>query len=181
MDVAAGILVAAAVLATLAVAVVKRVGPEQGELFRIRETPMTAVLGFALWAEAFVVLYFLLTQPERLAPSGQSRLNSYIFLAASAVLGGAMILYCFVKKILVFDDRVTYVSLLGQRKTIRWDEITEVKATQSKRLTLLKDGAQFTVGGRAGAYHRFLKLAAKKIPPEAGEDVLAGLKAAYKL
>lgn len=182
MELAVGILVAAVALGTGAVAVAKRGGPEQGELFRIRETPMTAAMGLALWVEAFFLLYVLLTRPDQLAPSVRSRINAYLFLVVSAVLGGAMILYSFVKKILVFDDRVTYVSALGQRKTLRWDEIDEVRVTQTKRLTLLKKGGvQFTVGGRTEAYRRFIKFASKKVPPEAGEDVLAGLKTALKL
>jgi hypothetical protein len=182
MELFATILYAAAIISTGILLLTKRCGPKPEELFRIHETPLTAALGAALWAEAGIVLYFLFTHPERLAPSAQSKLNAYIFLFASAVLGCGMILYSFVKVILVFDDRVTYISIFGSDSTLKWNEIDEVKATQSKRLTLYqKDGIHFTVGGKPAPYHRFIKLACKKIPPEAGEDILASLKTAFKL
>lgn len=181
METATLILMAAVAAATLYFLFAKRV-PEQGELLRINEPPMTALLGFALWVEAGFVLYFLLTQPEHVAVSQQGRINAYIFLLASAALGGTMILYSFTKAILVFSDRVVYVSLFGRQETLRWEEIDEVKVTQSKRLTLLhKGGTQFTVGGKMESYREFVKLASKKIPPEAGEDILKELRIRLKL
>lgn len=181
METAVMVLMAAIAAATAYFLAAKRT-PPQGELLRVTEPPMTALLGLALWLEAGIVLFFLLTQPNHVAVSQQGRINAYLFLLASAALGGAMILYSFVKVILVFPDRVVYVSWFGQQETLRWEEIDEVKATQSKRLTLIhRGGTQFTVGGRMDAYREFVKLAGKKIPPEAGEDILAGLKKRLKL
>ncbi len=182
MEIAVTILFAAVVIGTGIFVLMKKCDLQPGEVLRIRETPLTAVLGFALWVEAGIVLYFLFTRPEQLAPSAQSKLNTYIFLFASAAFGCGMVLYSFVKVILVFDDRITYISIFGVASTLKWDEIDEVKTTQSKRLTLYqKGGTRFTIGGKTDPYHRFIKLACKKIPAEAGEDVLAGLKTAFKL
>jgi hypothetical protein len=174
-------LMAAVVAITLLFLLVKRT-PKQGELLRIKEPPMTAWLGLVLWVEAGIVLYFLLTQPEHLVVSQQGRINAYIFLLVSAVFGGIMILYCFKKVILVFPDQVVYVSLFGQQETLRWEEIDQIKTTQSKRLTLIhKGGTQFTVGGKTEDYREFVKLASKKIPPEAGEDILQELRLRLKI
>lgn len=182
METAAMCLMAAAAAATVFFLVTGRAPRREGELLRVKEPPMTAAFGIALWLEAGIVLYFLLTRPERVAVSGQGRINACIFLVASAALGGGALLYAFVKAVLVFSDRVVYVSPFGRRKTLRWEEIDEVKAAQSKRLTLIhRNGVRFTVGGRMEAYREFVRLAGKKIPPEAGEDILSELRIRLKL
>lgn len=181
METTVWVLMAAIAAITLFFLIAKQT-PKQGELLRIKEPPMTALLGLVLWLEAGVVLYFLLNQPQQVAVSQQGRINAYIFLVASVAFGGAMILYCFKKVILVFPDRVVYVSMFGQQQTLNWEEIDQVKMTQSKRLTLIHvGGTKFTVGGKTESYREFVKLASKKIPSEAGEDILKDLRIRLKM
>ncbi len=175
-------LMLAILIAALFLLFTRRTPRREGELLRIYEPRITAALGVALFVEAGIVLYFLLTQPERVASSYTGQVNACIFLLASTAFGAAAFLYSFVKVVIVFEDRVVYVSILGREKSLRWGEIDKIKLTQSRRLTLLdREGEGFAVGGAASAYREFVRFASKKIPAEAGEDILAGLRTSMKL
>ncbi|MEM1485776.1 hypothetical protein V6615_13035 [Oscillospiraceae bacterium PP1C4] len=176
------ILFGAAVIVTAATISLKRCKPLEDELFRIREIPMTAVLGIALWAEAAGILYVLSTVPERLLTNQNASVNSYVFLTVSIILGSGMLLYRTVKIIIVCQNVVVYVSLLGKKTVLRWDEVSNLKLSHSKRLTMIsEDGKKITVGGEKQSYGRFIILASQKLEPETGEEILVGLKSSLKL
>ena len=80
------------------------------------------------------------------------------------------------------QDGVTYVSFLGQCKELDWEDVTEVKQSSGKRLVLAaRDGTKITVGGSKNTYAEFIRLAARYIPPEAGDDVLRSIRASLKI
>lgn len=155
--------------------------PQKGELFRVKEIFMTLILGIALWVETIAVLFVMYTTPDKLVNSGDSTMNIYIFLSASIILGAVLILYYSVKCIIISDNDIIYISIIGKKKTIAWKNIKEIKTSQGRRLTIIgKDGVKLTVGGNKESYKRFLKMSEQKIKPEIGEDIILGLKAAFK-
>ena len=170
------------IIGTLYMIISRRQKTLENELFRIKETYMTALLGLGLWAEAGAILYIMCTVPEKLAMTQTSTINTYIFLGASIILGAILNLYYFLKNIIIGETYITYVSILGSTTTFNWNEINKVKLSQGKRLTLIsKNSNKFTVGGDKGPYKKFIIIALNKIKPEVGQDVLHHLKLAFKI
>lgn len=145
------------------------------ELFRVREIGMTSVLGALLWLEAGAILAYGITLPERLSGGFSSELNVFGFLALSILLGAYMQLYYFVKVIIVTEAGIVGVSVWGRKTVLEWQAVSEVRVSMLRRVTLAGSGGSVTVGGEKKAYARFLKLAARKIQADTGNDILAGL------
>lgn len=179
-----GILFILVVAATLILIATRRPKKEQpGELFRIREISITSLLGLMLWLEAGFILYYGIMMPERLITSSQAEINVYIFLILSILAGAFMLLYYFVKCAIVTKDGVIGISPLGEKTVLKWKEVASLKLNTGKRLTLINKEAtkKITVGGEQASYKNFLRIACKEIPPEAGDDILRGLKLSMKL
>lgn len=174
-------LYAVVLLATVGIIVLRRPKNSPDAKFTIREIPMTAVLGLFLWLEAGVILYYWYTVPERLVRSRNSQINVCIFLSLSALLGSGLLLYYFVKRVIVSENGVTYVDLFGRSEFMQWEKITSVKQSSGKRMVLEGGGMKFTVGGNRKGVIRFVKYATGKIPPIAGDDVLRNMKKALKI
>ncbi len=175
------VLYAFLVVATFFIAFTRRSAPEAGEELRIREHWMTILLGAALWAEAGVLLFYAVTQPEAVFHSQNTVINTCIFLALSAVLGSGMILYGTVKCILVTKEHIVSVNLLGQRTTIAWNQISAVQQTAGKRMTLQdKNGEKISVGGNRAIFRSFVALASQRVPAVVAGDTIANLKTALK-
>ena len=143
------------------------------ELLRLSETSFTAVLGLMLIALAFFLLY---AKYSNSALAGTDT-NSYLFVAGFAILcsgsGSGILLYTFLKRIIVCEDRVMAVSLFGKIESLQWKGIIEVKASLlSRSVTLIGSDAQLKVSGEPKAYKKFLEIAKKKIHRAAGSDVL---------
>lgn len=173
---------AVVIIVTAVIIATRRCKRMPGELYRIREISMTAVLGALLWLEAGTILYYDLAIPQRLITNSNSQINVYIFLTLSILTGAGMLLYYFVKSIVVCEDSVTYVSFYGTTKILKWEEITEVRTNVGKRFVLIgKNNVKMTVGGQRKTYKEFIELACKKIRPEVGEDILIGLKKSLKM
>lgn len=166
------------VIATLAVIIAKRVKTKQaGELFRLKEINMTAVLGFLLWIEAGTILGCALWQPESIITSNTAKWNLYIFLLLSILLGSFMLLYYFVKCDIILENGVIGVSVTGKQTTLDWKEVWDVSLFNGKRLVMQDKGStkKIVVGGEKKVYKEFVQLALKKTNPGKGRDVLKGL------
>ena len=73
-------------------------------------------------------------------------------------------------------DKLIIVSIFNYIKIIKWDDISKVESTFSKKLKITsKDGQKVLISGEKNAMKKFLKVANKKIHPEIGEDILLGL------
>lgn len=175
------VLYAVVLLATAGIILLRRPKKAEGAKFTIQEIPMTAGLGLFLWLEAGVILYYWYTVPERLVLSRNSQINVCIFLLLSALLGSGLLLYYFVKRIIVSESGVTYVDLFGRTEFLQWEKITSVKQSSGKRMVLEGGETKFTVGGNRKGVIQFVKYAAGKIPPIAGDDVLRNMKKALKI
>lgn len=172
------------ILATLALIAFRGVRTQQsGERFRIREISLTALLGAMLWLEAAFILYYGLTVPERIITSARAEINVYIFLFLSIIGGSFMLLYYFVKCCIVTDDGIIGISPFGKKTVLKWKEVASLQLGVGKRLTLISKEAtkKITVGGEQSSYKNFLRIACQEIRPEAGDDVLRGLRLSMKL
>lgn len=152
-----------------------------GELLTFRETPLTGLLGLALWTEAGILLYYAIARPERLLTSRNAEINTVIFLAASLLLGAVMVLYSTVKCTVVRDEGLTVYNLLGRAETLAWDEIDEVQRTAGKRIILKAGRKKVTVGGDREKFKTFVRIASEKIDRSVGSSVFSSLKAALRL
>ncbi|MGE4485747.1 MAG: hypothetical protein AB7C97_11620 [Oscillospiraceae bacterium] len=171
-----------ALLGTFVFVVTRRTGPGKDELFRIKETPMTALFGLMILIEAGFLQYFLITKPEQIVATGEGLRNAYLFLFISVALGCCLIMYAFVKTVIVTEKGVICVSLFGSHEEVDWNEIDGIELTRNNRLVLIKGKElKVTVGGDRESFKRFIKMADKKIRPEAGEDILLTLKEKYKV
>lgn len=145
------------------------------EIFRVREIGMTSVLGALLWLEAGAILAYGITLPERLSGGFSSDLNVFGFLVLSILLGAYMQLYYFVKAIVVTDAGIVGISVWGKQTVLEWQDISEIRVSMLRRVTLGGHNGSVTVGGEKKAYARFLRLAVKKIQADTGNDILIGL------
>ena len=105
---------------------------------------------------------------------------SYLYIGGFAILsvafGCGILLYTFLRKVIVYEDGFVFVSILGKEKRLLWKEITEIKVpTLSNKATFIGKNTQISVGGEPKAYKAFLKIAMKYIKPEIGSDTLANL------
>jgi len=157
--------------ATLVFSALKRTGARPREIFRIRETMMTVVLGVALWAESGALLYILLTMPERLG-GGSAVLNGWLFAVASLLLGCFAVLFGSVKVVVACTDGFYAVTFYGSCTHILWEDVTDVQNVRKRLRFVTGSGRSATVGGSRQQMAQFVKLAAQNVPPEAGEDVL---------
>jgi hypothetical protein len=156
--------------------IIRQPKKQKGELIRMSETVVTAVMGGMLIALGFFILY-MKNANSTIAGTDQ---NSYLFVGVFAVVsvafGCGIMFYTFLQKIIACEDRVVFVTILGQYKVLYWDEIREIKVRfMSNKVTLIGKSTQFIVGGEPKTYKEFLKIAKKKIRPEVGSDVLEKL------
>lgn len=166
----------ALILASSILIVNKQPQKHEGELMRLSETAFTAVLGGMMIALGFFLLY---AKYVNYAVAGTDN-ASYIFVSGFAVMcvgcGCGIILYAFLRKFIIYEDRVLYVNILGGQWELYWNKITELKLSfMSNKVTLIGNNTRFTVGGEPKAYREFLKIAKKKIKPEVGSDILEKL------
>lgn len=140
------------------------------ETLRVKEISVTALLGAMLWLEAGTILYYGFTEPEHLITSGRAWINMLIFLTLSILAGSFMLLYYFVKCIILTEDGVTGVSWSGKRTVLSWAEIDGLSLGQGKRLTLSssKTGERIVVGGEKGEYKEAVKVIFQKLPSRLG-------------
>lgn len=170
---------AAAVLLIGTVIFILRSRYEGDGLMCLKETWMTAVMGAMLIAMGCWVLYMKWTDA---AVAGTDR-TSYWFVAGFGLLcqlmGDFALLLTFVKRIVLFDDRVEAVSAFGRRQILYWEEIVRVEKPLTRRAFKLtdKNGGCITVSGDNKACSDFAAFAQAKVRAAQGSDLLRQVEA----
>ncbi len=141
------------------------------------ESPVTGILS----AFCLVVAYFLLYAKYADPTAAGEGPGSYWFIAglslASALLGCYNFLYIFVRKYLIFPDRLVLVDALGRLGEYTFREIRSAKVPMmSRSLRLQTDRG--SVGIRSGntqEYRKFLGALKDRLPRSSGGDVVENL------
>jgi len=176
------LLAACAVLTVLFTLLCRRKERFADAQFVVKETPLTAVLGILLFAEAAFLCVLMERRGVTIDLSSAFGRNIAVFLAASALLGAFLFCYSLVRRVAVYADRLVFRSSFGSLFELRWEDVSAVKLTQTRRMKLAnKEGAGFTVGGEKKGYSRFIVLASKLLPAQAGREIAQGLREQYKL
>ncbi len=148
----------------------------EGELLRLSETRFTAVMGGMAIAMGFFIICMKYLNTSLVG----NDLTSYIFVGIFAVgctlVGCGILFYTFIQKVIAYEDKIVFVSILGKSRELYWKEIVEIKTTFiSNKVTLIGNKSKIYVGGEPKKYKEFLKIAKKKIKPEVGSEVLQNL------
>ncbi|RPI87156.1 MAG: hypothetical protein EHM41_05955 [Chloroflexi bacterium] len=164
------------VAAAVALIVTRQPKKEGGELLRLTETYVTGVMGAMMIALAFFLLYMKYVDP---AIAGVDQVSFYYvagFAAMCAAVGSGIQLYTFLRKIIAYEDKVVFVTMLGQIKELYWNDITEVKVSRlSNKAIFIGKNTQFSVGGETKTYKKFIEIARKKIRKTVGSEVFEKL------
>lgn len=164
------------IAATIILLAIRQPKKQDGELLRLSEPTVTAVMGVMMIAMGFSILYMKSVN----ATIAGTDLTSYLFVGGFAVVCVAIscgtLFFTFLKKIIAFEDKVVFVTISGQLKELRWIDITEVKVPiLSNKVTLIGNNARFSLGGDPKTYKVFLQIAKKKIKPVVCSDVFEKL------
>lgn len=167
------VICAVLILASMALIIKRQPKRQQKELMRLSETVFTAVMGFMMIALGVFLLYQKYTDPE----IAGTDINSYVFICGFSIVcvacGSCMMPYTFLKKIIACEDRVIYVTILGECRELYWRDVTEVKLPlMSSKITLIGKNTRFVAGGETKAYKEFIRIAKNKIRAQVGSDVL---------
>lgn len=140
----------------------------------VQEDWMTAVMG-AMAIALGIWIAVMKLQDGSLSGTDEA---SYWYIAgfclACNLMGDFMLLYTFVKRVELYEDRVESVSALGKVTTLRWNQIVQVKKPMMGRNTKLisEDGTVISVGGSPKACDAFVEYARPKINSAQGGDLL---------
>ncbi len=140
----------------------------------IRETRMTAVIGVMLIALGFFFVYLKLTD----ASIAGIDTNSYWFVAGFSLLcytlGEFALLFTFVKRVVLFEDRIEDCSFLGKRKTLYWADIIKVERPMMKKAFVLtdRDDNVISISGDNKACNKFVEIAKTKVMEDNGTSLL---------
>lgn len=140
----------------------------------LRETWMTAVIGAMLIIIGFWVVPLKLIDPE-VAGTDET---SYWFVAGFGLLchllGDFSLLFTFVKRVVLFEDRVENCSAFGRCKTLYWADIVKVEKPMTRQAFRLtdKDGNIISVSGSSKACKQFVDFAKTKIKAANGSNLL---------
>ena len=108
--------------------------------------------------------------------------NILVFLAASIVLGSFIIFYYFVKGVYIYEDRIVYVSIVGKKTEVLWEEIIDIKITQMQRVKLFYGpNSSITVGGEKKDFKEFLRFAIRLLPESVDKNQLIAIGTRYKI
>lgn len=140
----------------------------------VREDWMTAVMGAMI---IVLGMWFVIMKLQDPALSGSDAM-SYWYIAGFCVLGNLlgdyMLLYTFVKRVELYDDRVESVTAFGYVTTLRWGQIVQVKKPMMGRSTKLigTRGTVISVSGSPKACDAFVDYARPKINSAQGGNLL---------
>lgn len=143
-------------------------------LVRVRETMMTAVMGVMCMALAVYITYLKLTDPTI---AGTTE-NSYWFVAgfslACHLMGDIMLLFTFVKRVVLFEDRIEDCSFFGKKQTMYWADIIKVEKPMTRKAYVLtdRDGNVISVSGDNKACKEFVDFAKSRIKSASGSNLL---------
>lgn len=150
--------------------------PKALELARLKETAVTAGGAVIVYSLAIMLLIFQFVNPNISGASSTAHLYGFGLYVVCTLLGSYIMLYTFVKEEIATKDNLIMVSVFNNIKIIKWDDISKVESTFSKRLKITsKNDHKVTISGEKNEMKKFLKVAVKKVDPEIGEDILLGL------
>lgn len=140
----------------------------------LRETWMTAVLGIMLLALGFVFPALKLTDPSAAGTDSQSYWFVILFSLACHLMGDFALLFTFVKRTVLYEDRVLACSAFGRQTQIRWEDVVRVDKPVTKSCYILtdRDGDTIQVGGDNKASRQFVDFAKAKIKTASGANLL---------
>ena len=148
---------------------------------RVKETFICVLFGVFLWIEAAALC---LTMPQNSFSQYTAAFkgNILVFLAASIVLGSFIIFYYFVKGVYIYEDRIDYVSVVGKKTEVLWEEIIDIKITQMQRVKLFYGpNSSITVGGEKKDFKEFLRFAIRLLPESVDKNQLIAIGTRYKI
>lgn len=143
------------------------------ELVVVSETIETGVLGVFTWLLGIALVIMKYINPGLSGSDLQSYQFIAIFSILCSIIGHEILMYAYVKKIVVYDDRLEHYNLRGIKKAIYWKDIKKVKSPfLSKRVTFKTDKTTISINGAPSSYKKFATIAEKKIPKTAERDEL---------
>jgi hypothetical protein len=164
------------ILATVFQIIRKQSKKLPGELLRVSETSVTAIMGFLLIAMGYLILIMKFIYPEMAGKDQTTYLYMGGFAVVCAVVGCGIMFYTYLRTVLVYEHGIVFVTLFGKNKKLNWKDITEIKVPPlTNKATLIGNNLSITVGGEPKAYKAFLKVAKKYVKPEIGSDILENL------
>jgi hypothetical protein len=137
----------AIVSATFVVVGKRRYRKMAKDVYVLRETLFTVVLGAALWSEAVVLLYWSFADGSRLFTSRNAVVNTVIFLLVSLLLGSFLMLYSLVKCYVFTQTGINAFDILGRKRQILFQDITKITALTGKRLSIETRSVKIILGG----------------------------------
>jgi magnesium-transporting ATPase (P-type) len=137
----------AIVSATFVVVGKRRYRKMAKDVYVLRETLFTVILGAALWSEAAVLLYWSFADGSRLFTSRNAVVNTVIFLLVSLLLGSFLMLYSLVKCYVFTQTGINAFDILGRKRQILFQDITKITALTGKRLSIETRSVKIILGG----------------------------------
>lgn len=140
----------------------------------VREDWMSAVMGAMVIVLSACFAVMKLYDP---ALSGSDD-TSYWYLAGFCLVGNLMgdflLLYTFVKRVELYEDRVESVSAFGKVTKLEWKQIVQVKKSMMGRSTKLigKDDTVISVSGSPKACDAFVDYARPKVRAAQGSNLV---------
>lgn len=165
---------AAAVLLIVTIVLCIRNRCEDEGLLCVKEIPLTAMMGLMMIVLGVWMVYLKLIDPTVAGTDRDSYLFVAVFSLVCHLMGDFCLLYTFVKRVVVFNDRVEECSAFGKRRTMYWTEVVKIEKPVTRKAFKLHDkvGNVITVSGADKAYKEFADIAKDKIKSSQGRDLL---------
>lgn len=169
----ASLAAAVVLLAAAIVLIVKNRCTDPG-LVCVRETWLTAVMGVMLIAMGIFITVSKLIDPNIAGTDERSYWFVAVFGLLCHLLGAFMLLYTFVKRIVLFEDRIEDCSPFGITRTMYWGDIVQVEKPLTRKAYVLtdRDGNTVSVSGDSKASKEFVDFARSRIKSAKGTNLL---------
>ena len=169
---AAAVAGAALFCASLVLLQKKSASPQAGALAVLREAPVTVI--FAPFLLAVAILLVVARQMD-VSVGGAVWMTAALVLLCAAG-SGYILLFTYVRRAVAYPDRLELQSALGRTRSVRWQDIIEVKtAVTSKRVTLRTAKETVSVNGDPRHYRAFVQQLYNHVPAHVGSDTLGQL------
>lgn len=141
------------------------------------ESPVTAVLSVFCLVVSFFLLYAKFSDPSVAGDNPGSWWFIGGLSVASALLGCYNLLYIFVRKYMVFPDRLVTVNVLGDSSEFYWGDIQSVSVPMMSRSLRIKSphGTCHIRSGNSREYRKFVGILKDYIPRAGGRDQVENL------
>ena len=169
----ASLAAAVLLLAAAIVLMVKNRCTDTG-LVCVRETWMTAVMGVMLMVMGVFIAVMKLVDPAVAGTDDSSYWFVVVFSLLCHLMGAFMLLFTFVKRTVLFDDRIEDCSAFGFTRTMSWGDIVKVEKPVTRKAYVLtdRDGNVISVSGDSKAGREFAEFARTKIKSASGTHLL---------